>query len=51
MSEERTKEDIMAEINALMKMTAEKKGCKVSDLQWKRDEFGHIYIRRRNETA
>ena len=44
----RTKEDKMAEVNALLKMTADKKGCKVSDLEWKRDKYGNIHIRRRN---
>ena len=43
----RTKEDKMAEVNALLKMTAEKKSCKVSDLEWKRDKYGNIHIRRK----
>lgn len=41
-----TKEQ-MDEVNAILKMTAEKKGCKVSDLQWRRDKYGNIHIRKR----
>lgn len=44
----RTPEEKMDEVNALLKMTAQKRGCKVSDLEWKRDKFGAIHIRRRN---
>lgn len=42
-----TKEEEMNEVNAILKMTAKKKGCKVSDLQWRRDEHGNIHIRRK----
>ena len=47
----RTKEDKMAEVNAILRMVAEKKGCKVSDLEWKRDKYGAIHIRRRNNAV
>lgn len=47
----RTKEEKMDEVNAILRMTARNKGCKVSDLQWKRDKYGNIHIRMRNETA
>ncbi len=36
------------EAEAIVKMTAENKGCEVSDLQWKRDRYGNIHVRRRN---
>lgn len=42
----RTPEEKMREVNAILKMTAERLGCKMSDLQWKRDKGGHIHIRR-----
>ena len=47
----RTKEEKMDEVNAILKMTAERKSCKVSDLQWKRDEYGNIHIRRRDAVS
>lgn len=40
----------MDEINALLRHTAKRKGCKVSDLEWKRGKkFGEIHIRLRNQ--
>lgn len=44
----RTKEDKMAEVNAILRMVAEKKGCKVSDLEWRKDRFGAIHVRKRD---
>lgn len=44
----RTPEEKMDEVNAILRMTAGKKGCKVSDLQWRRDKYGAIHIRKRN---
>ena len=35
----------MYEVNAILKMNAEKLDCKVSDLQWKRDKGGNIHVR------
>lgn len=37
------------EVQAILQMTAEKKGCKVSDLQWKRDKWGNIHVRLREK--
>ena len=39
--------DKMAEVNAILRMAAEKKHCEVSDLQWKVDKGGNIRIRRK----
>ena len=44
----RTKEEKMDEVNAILRMTAKKKGCKVSDLEWKKDKYGAIHIRRKD---
>ncbi len=44
----RTKEEKMDEVNAILRMTAERKCCKVSDLEWKRDKYGNIHIRMKN---
>lgn len=33
------------EVTAILEMNAEEKGCKVSDLQWKCDKYGHIHTR------
>lgn len=44
----RTKEEKMDEVNAILRMVAEKKYCKVSDLEWKRDKYGAIHIRRKD---
>lgn len=49
--EQRTEEEKMHEINAILKMTAEKKHCKVSDLQWRRDRFGAIHVRKRKDAS
>ena len=45
-----TSEEKMDEVNAILKMTAEKKGCSVSDLQWRRDKYGAIHIRRKESS-
>ena len=45
----RTKEEKMDEVNAILRMVAEKRGCKVSDLQWRRDKYGYIHIRKRKQ--
>lgn len=47
----RTQEEKMHEVNAILKMAAKKKGCKVSDLQWRRDRFGAIRVRKKDEIA
>lgn len=47
----RTQEEKMAEVNAILRMTAEKRGCKVSDLEWKKDKYGAIHIRRRQNAV
>lgn len=47
----RTKEEIMDEINAILKMTAVKMGCKVSDLEWRKDKFGAIHVRRKKDAV
>lgn len=39
--------DKMAEVNAILRMTAEKKHCNVSDLQWKKDKQGNIHVRKK----
>lgn len=39
----------MREVNALLKMVAKKKKCKVSDLEWRRDKFGAIHIRKKKD--
>lgn len=44
----RTKEDRVAEVNAILRHAAEKKHCKVSDLEWRRDKFGAIHVRMKN---
>ena len=44
----RTQEDKMLEVNAILAVNAKNKNCKVSDLQWKRDKYGNIHIRRRD---
>ena len=44
----RTEKEKMDEVNAILKMTAEKKGCSVSDLQWRRDKYGAIHIKRKD---
>jgi cobalamin-dependent methionine synthase I len=45
----RTAQDKMDEINAILRMTAEKEHCKVSDLQWRKDRFGAIHVRKRKD--
>lgn len=45
----RTKEQKMDEVNAILRMTAEKRDCKVSDLEWRKDKYGAIHIRRKND--
>lgn len=45
----RTPEEKMDEVNAILRMVAERKGCKVSDLQWRKDKYGAIHIRLRNQ--
>lgn len=47
----RTVEEKMAEVNAILRMTAGKWGCKVSDLQWRKDKFGAIHVRRRQDAV
>ena len=37
-TEQRTKADMMNEVNAILTMVAKKKGVKVSDLEWKKDK-------------
>ena len=37
-----------SEAEAILEMTARRKGCKVEDLQYKRDKYGNIHVRRRN---
>ena len=44
----RTEDEKMDEVNAILRMNAEKLDCKVSDLQWKRDKGGHIHVRRKS---
>lgn len=41
----------MAEVNAILRMTAEKKGCKVEDLQWRKDKYGAIHVRRKKDAV
>lgn len=48
MARPRTKEDILAEVEALKKIVAKRRGCEVSDLEWRRDRFGAIHIRKKN---
>lgn len=48
-STERTEEEKMDEVNAILRMDARNLGCKVSDLQWKRDRFGAIHVRKRKD--
>jgi hypothetical protein len=43
--------DKMREVNELLKYTAERKSCKVKDLQWKVDKGGHIHIRRKSNAV
>lgn len=43
--------DKMAEVNAILGDAAEKKKCKVSDLEWKRDKFGAIHVRRKKDAV
>lgn len=50
-TEQRTKEEKMDEINAILRMTAEKWGCKVSDLEWRKDRFGAIHVRRKKDAV
>lgn len=47
----RTEEEKMDEVNAILRMDARDLGCKVSDLQWKRDEFGAIHVRKRKDNG
>ncbi len=35
-------------VEVILKMTAEKKKCRVEDLQWKRGKGGEIHVRRRD---
>lgn len=44
----RTPEEKMDEVNAILRMVAKKRGCEVSDLQWRKDKYGAIHVRRRN---
>lgn len=39
--------DNMAEVNAILRHAAEKKHCKVSDLEWRKDRFRAIHVRLR----
>lgn len=41
----------MREVNAVLKMTADNMGCKVSDLQYKIDRGGHIHIRNKKNAV
>ena len=43
--------DEMAEVNEILRYTAEKKKCNVSDLQWKVDGGGNIHIRRKQDAV
>ncbi len=45
----RTKKEKMDEVNAILRMVAEKRGCKVSDLQWRKDKYGAIHVRTRKD--
>ncbi len=36
------------DIQAILERTAKDKGCKVSDLQWRRDKGGNIHVRKRD---
>ncbi len=47
----RTKEEKMDEVNAILRMTADKRKCKVSDLEWKKDKYGAIHIRRKDAVS
>lgn len=47
-SDSRTEDEKMREINAILKYHADKMGCKVSDLQWRRDRGGAIHIRKKS---
>ncbi len=38
------------DIQLLLKQTAERKGCKVEDLQWKHDKYGNVHVRLRCES-
>ena len=44
----RTYAEKMDEVNAILKYQADRKGCKVTDLEWKRDKFGNIHTRLKN---
>ncbi len=44
-----TPEEKMDEVNALLKMVAKKRNCEVSDLEWRRDKFGAIHIRKKKQ--
>ena len=33
---------------AILEMTAERKGCKVGDLESKLDKYGNVHVRRKN---
>ena len=41
--------DKMDEVNAILKMNAEKLGCEVSDLEWRRGKGGEIHVRIKKE--
>lgn len=41
--------DKMTEVNAILRDAAEKKHCKVSDLEWRKDRYGAIHVRKRKE--
>lgn len=43
--------DRMAVVNSILRYHAEKKHCKVSDLQWRKDRFGAIHVRRRQDAV
>ena len=47
----RTETDKMAEVNAILRMVAEKRKCKVSDLEWRKDKFGAIHVRRKKDAV
>ncbi len=47
----RTQAEKMNEVNAILKMVAGNKGCKVSDLEWKRDKYGNIHIRQKKDAG